>query len=485
MTFVALVVTVVVAVVVGRAFARHWAAERQQVWSDRYGPDLAYALHAGKVARIAQQLRAHRGRGRPVSLRKRAVAHQVPKPGDLRRGDDKIDISDLNAILAIDPVRKLCVAESGVTFVDLVAATMRYGLVPIIVPELKTITVGGAVSGCSIESMSFREGGFHDTCVEYEVITAGGEVLTCTADNEHRLVFQMMHGSFGTLGILSRLTFRLIEAKPFVRLRHERYHRLDDYLDAIWDHYQKQDIDFMDGIVHSPTEYVLSAGRFVDRAPYTNRYDWTKVFWRSTRERHEDFLHTADYFFRYDRGVTSVHPKSWLGRLVFGKFMGSAQVLRLADRLSGLIFRGELTGRKRPTITLDVLIPFSKVPAFLAWYTPTFGHFPLWCVPYRRVRDYEWLSERFLQGTRDELFVDLAIYGMEQHGPHNYHRLMEEKLAELGGVKTLIAHNYYGEDEFWEIWNRRNYERVKARTDPDNLFRDLYTKTCKTAMGRG
>ena len=58
------------------------------------------------------------------------------------------------------------------TFVDLVAATLRHGLVPIVVPELKTITIGGAVAGCSIESMSFRYGGFHDTCLEYEVITA-------------------------------------------------------------------------------------------------------------------------------------------------------------------------------------------------------------------------------------------------------------------------------------------------------------------------
>ena len=69
------------------------------------------------------------------------------------------------------------------TFVDLVAATLRHGLVPIVVPELKTITIGGAVCGCSIESMSFVRGGFHDTCFEYEVIAATGEVLTCTPDN--------------------------------------------------------------------------------------------------------------------------------------------------------------------------------------------------------------------------------------------------------------------------------------------------------------
>jgi hypothetical protein len=38
-------------------------------------------------------------------------------------------------------------------------------------------------------------------------------------------------------------------------------------------------------------------------------------------------------------------------------------------------------------------------------------------------------------------------------------------------------------DEFWQTWNRENYFEVKALTDPDNVFRDLYTKTCKAAMG--
>jgi hypothetical protein len=172
--------------------------------------------HAIKVERVVRQLRGRSG-ARPVSLKTRAVSHLVPKPRDKRYTDDKIDISDLNEILEIDPARMTCTAEPGVTFTDLVDATLRHGLVPIIVPELRTITIGGAVAGCSVESMSFKYGGFHDTCLEYELITAAGEVLHCTPDNEHRLIFQMVHGSFGTLGILSRLMFR-----PALRPRHVR-----------------------------------------------------------------------------------------------------------------------------------------------------------------------------------------------------------------------------------------------------------------------
>jgi FAD/FMN-containing dehydrogenase len=433
--------------------------------------------HADKVARIIAQLKAHRG-VRPLSLHKKSVSHQVPKAHDLRHHDDKIDVSELTEILSIDPERRICVAESGVTFVDLVHETLKHGLVPAVVPELATITIGGAVSGCSIESMSFARGGFHDNCIEYEVITATGDVLTCTPHNEHRLVFEMMHGSFGTLGILSKLVFELVPAKPFVHVTYETYATLADYQAAIRRRFEARDVDFMDGIIHSPHCFVLSLGRFVDSAPYTSRYDWMKVYYRSTRTRRDDYLRTIDYFFRYDRGVTNVRPKSFVGRLLFGKLMTSTRWLQLGDKLHWLL------RSSKPTITVDVFVPFSKVPAFLGWYEREIGFFPVWCVPYRRVRDYPWLADSFWKQLTDPLFLDLAIYGMRQHGDTNVHRRIEEKLRELGGIKTLISHNYYSRDEFWSIYNKRNYDAVKRITDPDDQFRDLYEKTCRAAMGR-
>jgi FAD/FMN-containing dehydrogenase len=432
--------------------------------------------HDAKVARIVAQLEAHRG-VRPLSLRKKTVSHQVPKAHDLRHHDDKIDVGELTEILSIDPVVRICVAESGVTFVDLVHATLVHGLVPIVVPELATITIGGAVSGCSIESMSFARGGFHDTCLEYEVITATGEVLTCMPHNKHRLVFEMMHGSFGTPGILSKLVFELVPAKPFVHVTYERYRTLDDYQGAIRRRFEARDIDFMDGIIHSPHCYVLSLGRFVDNAPYTHRYDWMKVYYRSTAKRREDYLRTVDYFFRYDRGVTNVRPKSLVGRALLGKLMNSTRWLEFADGLRWLL------KSERPTITVDLFVPFSKAPAFMEWYRREVGFFPVWVVPYRRVKDYPWLADSFWSALGDELFLDLAIYGMRQRGRRDVHREIELKLREVGGIKTLISHNYYSRAEFWSIYNQRNYDEVKRIVDPDNQFRDLYEKTCRAAMG--
>jgi len=436
------------------------------------------ARHAEKLSRVSEQLRRRKSTA-PLSRQKRVVSHQVPKVHDKKHTDEKVNLIDFDEIIEIDPERHICIAEPGVPFCKLVDRTLPMGFVPIVVPELKTITIGGAVAGCSIESMSYVYGGFHDTCLEYEIITAKGDVLTCTPDNEHSLIFQMMHGSFGTVGILSRLVFRLIPAKPFVHLRHEQHTSIDSYMASIWSHFESRDVDFMDGIIHSPSHLALCVGDFVDSAPYTNRYDWLKIYYQSTAKRREDYLKTPHYFYRYDQGVTNVHPKSFIGRLLLGKFFGSSQILRLAEK-----FRWLLLSDDRPDVTVDTFIPFSRLKEFLEWYAKDFGHFPLWVVPYARVHDYEWLTESFWANLSDTLMIDIAIYGMKQRGDTNYYRLMEEKLQELNGIKTLISYNYYQEDEFWQIFNRRNYEAVKAVTDPDNIFRNLYEKTCRAAMGR-
>lgn len=436
------------------------------------------ASHEEKVRSIAKQLK-NRKNTAPLTLKKKTVSHEVPKPHDKKHSDEKLDISDLDEIILVDTKKRICIAEPGATFTKIVDETIKYGLAPIVVPELKTITIGGAVAGCSIESMSYKFGGFHDSCLEYEVVTAKGDVLICTPDNENKLLFQMLHGTFGTLGIITLLKFRLIPAKPFVKVTYEKYKNLEEYKNAIWEHYMKKDIDFMDGIIHSSEDYVLSAGNFVDKAPYTHSYSWMRIYFLSTLKREEDYLKTPDYFFRYNKGVTNVYPKSFICRLMFGKFTDSSTTLKLANT-----FRKVMPSIIIP-ITVDTFIPFSKMEEFMQWYIKKINHFPLWCVPYKRVHEYEWISDEFLSKAKDELFLDIAIYGMRRKDSGHYYKIIEKKLFELGAIKTLISTNLYCEKEFWEIWNKKNYDMVKGKTDPDNIFRGLYEKTCRASRGLG
>ncbi|MBN8468556.1 FAD-binding oxidoreductase [Corallococcus exiguus] len=433
------------------------------------------SLHEAKVEAIARQLRQRKGTG-PASFKKKSPPHSVPKRFDSRRRDEKVDLGDLDAILDIDPVGMTCTAEPAVTFDAVVRATLPHGLVPFIVPEHKTITLGGAIAGCSIESMSFRQGGFHDTCLEYEVITAKGDVLRCSP-KEEPLLFQMMHGSFGTLGILSKVRFKLTRAAPYVRVTNETHSTLESFQQGIWHHFQEPGADYLDGQIFSPTKHVLCVGHFVDQAPYVSRYEWLTAYCETIPRRGEDYLTTYDYLFRYNRGVTHARPQNLLARALFGKFIHSDSVLRTANRFT------QLLPKKDPPVIVDVFIPFSRSADFMDWYHREMRHYPVWCVPFRRTRDYEWLTPQWWAGMNDPLFLDLAVYGMPQPPGRNVYKELEDELQRVNGTKTLISYNYYDEQTFWSIWNRETYQAVKQRTDPDNLFRDLYVKTCKAALG--
>ena len=50
-------------------------------------------------------------------------------------------------------------------------------------------------------------------------------------------------------------------------------------------------------------------------------------------------------------------------------------------------------------------------------------------------------------------------------------------MLELGGIKTLISRNHYDRDTFWSIYSQPRWQAVKQRTDPRNLFGDLYSRT--------
>src|SRR6266567_8820037 len=69
-----------------------------------------------------------------------------------------LDVSAFGSVLAVDQAARTAVVGGMTTYEDLVDATLPHGLMPLVVPQLKTITLGGAVSGLGIESSSLRNG---------------------------------------------------------------------------------------------------------------------------------------------------------------------------------------------------------------------------------------------------------------------------------------------------------------------------------------
>ncbi len=141
-----------------------------------------------------------------------------------------LDVSGLDGVIAVDPVARTADVQGMCTYEHLVEATLAHGLMPLVVPQLRTITLGGAVTGLGIESSSFRNGLPHESVLEMDVLTGSGEVVTCAPDGPHADLFTAFPNSYGSLGYATRLRIELEPVAPRVRLRHVRV-PLDD-LDA-------------------------------------------------------------------------------------------------------------------------------------------------------------------------------------------------------------------------------------------------------------
>ncbi len=432
--------------------------------------------HAERVDAVCAQMSANTSPPTRVHVHTGGVHHFVPRPGDARFAGAAVDVSALREVLEVDVEARTCTAEPGATFADVVRRTLSHGLLPKVVPELQGITLGGAVAGGSVESMSFRYGGFHDTCLEYEVVDGTGVRRVLGPDDE---LFHMVHGSYGTLAILTRITFALVRAQPFVELTY-RHHRSFAAFEAdLRDVCAGNDYDVVDGIVHAPDHLVLCLGRFVPWAPRRSDYGPTGgVFYRSTARLDRDWLTTFDYCFRYDADChwlsRTAPPLEWrpVRRLLGGRFLGSENLIRWSGRL------GPAIGRvlKRPDVVVDVFIPVRRLAEFWDWYVEAFDFWPLWIVPYRVDEPYPWIDPAHGAGLAGELMIDCAVYGKRNTGPADLSAALEAKTYELGGIKTLISENHHTPERFWSVYNRPAWEAAKADLDPAGRFSELYEK---------
>ncbi|MFT4088845.1 MAG: FAD-binding oxidoreductase, partial [Gordonia sp. (in: high G+C Gram-positive bacteria)] len=208
-------------------------------------------------------------------FRKRA---ENPAPG--------LDVSGLDRVISVDPEKQTAQVAGMCTYEDLVSVTLRYGLTPLVVPQLKTITLGGAVTGLGIESTSFRNGLPHESVREIEILTATGELVDARPDNEHSDLYFGFPNSYGTLGYSVRLEIDLEPVEPFVELRHYRFtdvRTLQETMARIVDDktYDGEPVDYLDGVVFRRDESYLVLGRQTAEPGPVSDYTGMDVYYRS------------------------------------------------------------------------------------------------------------------------------------------------------------------------------------------------------------
>ena len=388
----------------------------------------------------------------------------------------RIDVSDFHHVLSVDPDSLTAEVEGMTTYEELVDATLRHNLLPTVVPELKTITIGGAVSGLGIESSSFRYGLVHETVEELEVLLGDGDAVIASPTQNWDL-FYGFPNSYGTLGYVLKLKVKLIPARKYVRLIHRGYSDIGRLFSELASTCSDPHFDYVDGVVFSRGEAYIVTGEFTDAAPYTSDYTYTRVYYRSIRKRELDYLTTKDYIWRWDTDwfwcSKVFHMQNPLMRAVFGKGLLNSRTYQRIMRLSRkLPFKP-----KTESVIQDVDIPIEHAPEFLDFLLREVAILPIWLCPFKT---YDASARYTLCPIEpNNLYVNFGFWDMLPSAGTDgfYNRKIERMALHLHGVKGLYSSSYYDQETFWNIYDRPGYEALKKKYDPNGRFRDLYEKT--------
>ena len=414
-----------------------------------------------------------------------------------KRDAPGLDTSGLTNVISVDPEARTADVAGMCSYEDLVAATLPYSLSPLVVPQLKTITLGGAVTGLGIESASFRNGLPHESVLEMDILTGAGELLTASPE-QHADLFRAFPNSYGTLGYSTRLRIELEPVAPFVALRHIRFHSLTEMIatmERIIDTGGRNGgpVDYLDGVVFSAHESYLCVGTRTTTPGPVSDYTRQRIYYRSIQHDgggpgvecvKEDRLTIHDYLWRWDTdwfwcsrafGAQNPRLRRWWPRRyrrssVYSKLVAADQRFRIADRIE------KRNGRlPRERVVQDVEIPVERTCEFLEWFLDTVPIEPIWLCPLR-LRDHEGWP---LYPIRpDRTYVNIGFWSSVPAGDTEgaTNRTIEAKVNALDGHKSLYSDSFYTRDEFDQLYGGEAYNTVKKTYDPDSRLLDLYAK---------
>jgi hypothetical protein len=134
-----------------------------------------------------------------------------------------------------------------------------------------------------------------------------------------------------------------------------------------------------------------------------------------------------------------------------------------------------LLGLHSESVIQDVDIPIARASEFLEFYAHNIGLWPQWVCP------IGFQNQRFtMYPMRNEWYVNFGFWDVkrtrEAHAPGHFNRMIEQKVTELGGIKSLYSDSYFPEEEFGRLYSGDFYRKVKSKYDSTGAFPTLYEK---------
>ncbi len=194
--------------------------QARQVWNVMHDRRPALIAKCTSVSDVVAAIAYATAQGLLIAVR--GGGHSLP---GLSVCDDGIviDMRLMNAV-SVDPVAKRAVVQAGALLGDVDRATQEHGLV---VPAgvISHTGVAGLTLGGGVGRLMRRFGLTVDSLVSADIVTADGQQLTATAD-ENADLFWALRGGGGNFGVVTSFEFALHELSVLAVL--SAFHLFDD-----------------------------------------------------------------------------------------------------------------------------------------------------------------------------------------------------------------------------------------------------------------
>jgi Delta24-sterol reductase len=456
------------------------AAEQHQTRVERVRASLARWNAEGRRGLL------HTSRKSWQSVAVRAMEYKKESAG-------AVDV-ELHDILGLDVERATVRVEPRVNMGQLTRWLLPHGYTVPVVPELDDLTAGGLLLGYGIESSSHKYGLFADTVVSAEVVIADGSVVHCSA-TENADLFHALPWSYGAHGFLTALELRVIPHKPYVRLNYEPVSGLDAICRRFTDLATAADApEFLDTIFFDLDRAVIVHGDFAElpegvRPNRINRFykPWFYKHIESFLERGygTEYVGLRDYYHRYTRSLYwhgellvpfGNHP---LFRYTLGWLMPpKVSLMRLSQTEKVRKYRDERN------VVQDALVPIHLLRECVEMFHREFECYPLWMAAHKTFRtEPQGMISPSSPELQEEMFVDVGAWQVprivKRKQPWNGReavRNMEQWLRDRHAYQCLYAVTEQTREEFWRMFDRGLYQRVREKYGANGAFMDTFDK---------
>jgi FAD/FMN-containing dehydrogenase len=470
---------------------------------------------AGFCARESHQMRVSAAataakKSAPGPLRMfKATPSNTFRPQQIKNREDsqsRLDLSGFVHVLQVNKEELWCDIEASATFETFVDATLAAGVAPLVVPELRTITVGGAIVGIGIESSSFRHGFFHEGLIEADILLASGEVVTAKPECEYADLFKAVPNSLGSFGYLLRLRMRVQPSEPIVMIKKVWCDSPEGLVKCLEDACQQKEHDFVDAVALSDVGGMLITASFVNEMPtgfQMKEYGLWPVFYKSLLNEGVEYLPALNYFWRWDADwfwCTQIFPglTFWFVRWLCGpEMLRSDNYKVFNDAVISTVLEPLGLNKDEELVIQDIEIPLNRSADWIRQFlracpSREIGKIklsqagsqqktvPIWLCPVKGT------ASPLMPMDSTKMYINFGFWdaceGKQTVGglkAGKINKALEQLVIQFEGKKTLYSSVFFSEDEFYEQYNGKHYFMLKEKYDPKTRLRHWYERVSK------